>query len=137
MRTARTYPATQRCDACHNHTRQRIVTVRSMKQKLAELHAEAGGASRCGQHAAIAAVYRSLAPAVTGYLRGCGVADPENVAGDVFVGVIRGLPNFTGDVSALRSWAFKIAYRRVLDDRRRRRRRPEDPLGTNVVMFAD
>lgn len=107
-----------------------------MQGQSVGLLAETVGEARQGDRDAIAAVYRALAPAVIGYLRGGGVADPENAAGDVFVGVIRGLPNFAGDVAALRTWVFTIAYRRMLDDRRRRRRRPEQPLGSNAVSLA-
>jgi RNA polymerase sigma-70 factor (ECF subfamily) len=92
--------------------------------------------ARRGDREAIADVYRALAPAVIGYLRGGGASDPENAAGDVFVGVVRGLPNFAGGADALRTWVFTIAHRRLVDDRRRRRRRPEAPLGDNVVRFT-
>src|SRR3954471_21843660 len=85
-------------------------------------------AARAGDGYAIAHIYRALAPAVIGYLRGAGARDPENLAGDVFVGVIEALPRFAGDGAALRSWTFTIADRRLVDDRRRRRRRPEAPL---------
>ena len=80
----------------------------------------------CGGDAeAIADIYRLLAPAVIGYLRGAGATDPENLAGDVFVGVVRGLPRFTGDGVALRTWVFTIAHRRLVDERRRAGRRPD------------
>ena len=92
-------------------------------------------AARHGDRDAIAEIYRALAPAVIGYLRGAGAPDPENVAGDVFVGVIRGLPRFAGDGEALRTWTFTIAHRRLADDRRRRRRRPEAALDDNVLRF--
>jgi RNA polymerase sigma-70 factor (ECF subfamily) len=70
-------------------------------------------------------VYRQLAPAVLGYFRARGVEDPEDLVGDVFVGVARGLRRFDGDGDALRRWVFTIAYRRLADDRRRRARRSE------------
>jgi RNA polymerase sigma-70 factor, ECF subfamily len=92
-------------------------------------------AARRGDRDAIAEIYRALAPSVVGYLRGAGAPDPENVAGDVFVGIIRGLPRFAGDGDALRTWAFTIAHRRLVDDRRRRRRRPEAPVDDNVLQF--
>jgi RNA polymerase sigma factor (sigma-70 family) len=95
-------------------------------------------AARSGDAVGIAAVYRALAPAVIGYLRGAGVRDPENVAGDVFEGMVRALPNFAGDGAALRAWVFTIAHRRLIDERRRQRRRPEDAggVGDNVVRFV-
>jgi RNA polymerase sigma-70 factor (ECF subfamily) len=65
--------------------------------------------------------YRRL---VVTYLRGQGAPDPEDLASEVFVGVVRGLPRFVGDEEAFRSWLFVIAHRRLTDDRRRRGRRP-------------
>ena len=67
---------------------------------------ELADGARRGDRDAIAEIYRCLAPAVVGYLRGAGAPDPENVAGDVFVCVIRGLPQFAGDGDALRTWTF-------------------------------
>ena len=94
-------------------------------------------AARAGDTGAIAEIYRSLAPAVIGYLRGSGVRDPENVAGDVFEGVVRGLPRFAGDGIALRTWVFTIAHRRLVDERRRTRRRPEcAPVDDSIVLFV-
>jgi RNA polymerase sigma-70 factor (ECF subfamily) len=94
--------------------------------------------ARQGDRAAIAEIYRALAPGIIGYLRGAGAHDPEDLAGDVFVGVMRGLPSFVGDGAALRTWAFTIAHRRLVDARRRLRRRPELPLDEtdNVLLFA-
>src|SRR5690242_15973158 len=101
----------------------------------APLPHELVGAARAGARDAIESLSTALAPAVIGYLRGSGVADPENVAGDVFVAMVKGLPTFAGDAQALRTWVFSIAYRRLIDDRRRRRRRLEEPLGPNVLAF--
>ena len=69
----------------------------------------------------VEAVYRSLAPAVLGYLRSQGARDPEDLTGEVFVDVTRGLHRFVGDDEALRRWVFTIAHRRLVDDRRRRK----------------
>ncbi len=38
-------------------------------------------------------LYRELAPAVLGYLPGWGASDPEDVLGNVFSPVLRGLPS--------------------------------------------
>jgi RNA polymerase sigma factor (sigma-70 family) len=70
-------------------------------------------------------VYRAYARGVLGYLRGQGVADPEDVLGDVFLNVSRSLPNFSGDEDHLRRWVFTLAHHRIIDDRRRRARRPQ------------
>jgi RNA polymerase sigma-70 factor (ECF subfamily) len=99
---------------------------------------EVVAAARHGDRTAISEIYRAFAPGIIGYLRGAGARDPENLAGDVFVGVIRGLPRFAGDGAALRPWAFTIAHRRLVDERRRQRRRPESAFddSDNVLLFA-
>ncbi len=82
-------------------------------------------AARCGNTDATATLYRSVAPSVLGYLRGHGASEPEDLASEVFVGVVRGLPGFRGDETDFRSWVFTIAHRRLVDERRRRARRGE------------
>lgn len=91
----------------------------------------------------VEAVYRSLAPSVLGYLRSQGARDPEDLAGEVFVDVTRGLHRFVGDDDALRRWVFTIAHRRLVDDRRRRRVRldhaadePAERLAPDVAMAS-
>lgn len=71
-------------------------------------------------------VYRSLAPAVLGYLRGQRAGDPEDLLGEVFLQVARDLGRFDGDDQALRRWVFTIAHHRLVDDRRKRSRRPQE-----------
>jgi RNA polymerase sigma-70 factor (ECF subfamily) len=69
-------------------------------------------------------VYRQLAPAVLGYLRGQRVPEPDDLLGEVFVQVARSLPRYRGDGDEdLRRWVFTIARNRVIDDSRRRSRR--------------
>ena len=80
-------------------------------------------AARTGAEWAWARLYEEMAPAVLGYLRGQRAADPEDLAGEVFVDVVRGLANFEGDERGFRSWMFTIAHHRMLDEARRRGRR--------------
>ena len=63
--------------------------------------------------------YEQLAPAVRGYFRGRGAGDPDDLTGDVFVNVTRGLASFRGDDTALRRWVFTIAHHRMVDEYRR------------------
>ena len=81
-------------------------------------------AARAGAEWAWDRLYADLAPALTGYLRGQGALDPEDLTGETLLQVVRDLGRFTGDERAFRSWAFTIAHRRLIDDRRRRGRRP-------------
>jgi RNA polymerase sigma-70 factor (ECF subfamily) len=71
-------------------------------------------------------LYRELAPAVLGYLRGSGASEPEDLLGDVFVAVIRGLPNCGDDPTAVRRWVFTVAHHRLVDERRKRMTRSRD-----------
>jgi RNA polymerase sigma factor (sigma-70 family) len=84
-------------------------------------------AARGGAEWAWREIYGSLAPAVTGYLRARGAPEPEDLAGEVFVQVVRDLPSFEGGASGFRAWAFTIARNRLLDDARGRARRPVTP----------
>ncbi|HEX9235086.1 MAG TPA: RNA polymerase sigma factor [Actinomycetota bacterium] len=85
-------------------------------------------AARTGDHRAIELLYLKLAPGVVGYLRGEGWPEPEDLASEVFVGLVRNLSTFEGDERSFRSWAFSIAYRRLVDARRAAVRRREDPV---------
>ena len=82
-------------------------------------------AAQAGAAWAFEVLYRDLAPAVTGYLRLHGAAEPDDLASETFVGVFTGLAGFSGDEAGLRSWVFTIAHRRLMDDWRRRSRRPQ------------
>ena len=73
-------------------------------------------------------LWESLSPAVAGYLRSRGAAEPEELTSEVFLAVFTQLPGFTGDEAALRAYVFTIARRRLVDEfRRRSRRAPEVP----------
>jgi RNA polymerase sigma factor (sigma-70 family) len=86
-------------------------------------------AARRDERWALEAIYRNLGRTVTGYLRAQGAVEPEDLASETFVGVLRNLDSFEGDEAAFRTWVFMIAHRRLLDERRRLRRRPPpEPL---------
>ena len=85
-------------------------------------------AARTGAEWAWAALYRDLAPSVLGYLRARDAADPEDLTGEVFLQVVRGLAGFSGDEPNFRAWVFTIAHHRLIDDRRGRARRPVETV---------
>src|SRR3954469_21686423 len=73
--------------------------------------------------------FRELSPAVAGYLRMQGAADPDDLTSEVFLAVFRNIGTFSGTEANFRSWIFVIAHRRLQDERRRRMRRPDpEPL---------
>lgn len=80
-------------------------------------------------------LWRSLAPAVAGYLRVQGATEPDDLTSEVFLGVFRSLTSFSGAEEQFRSWVFTIAHRRLVDERRRAGRRP--PLSSVEVDHGD
>lgn len=93
-------------------------------------------AARAGAEWAWARIYEEHAPKVVGYVRGHGVFDPEDLAAEVFLQVVSGLPGFSGGEPEFRAWLFTIAHRRLVDDVRRRSRRPASPAPPDVVEAA-
>jgi RNA polymerase sigma factor (sigma-70 family) len=84
-------------------------------------------AARAGGEWAWRELHRELAPAVLGYLRARGAPEPEDLAGEVFVQVVRDIEGFDGGEVAFRAWVLTIAHHRLLDELRRRARRPAEP----------
>jgi len=93
-------------------------------------------AARHGAEWAWAALYRDVAPGVLRYLRARGVAEPEEVLGDVFLQVVRKLTQFEGGESAFKGWVMTIAHHRVIDEARRRARRPVQAAPSEVIEAA-
>jgi RNA polymerase sigma-70 factor (ECF subfamily) len=91
---------------------------------LGEAFNDVLAAAKTGAEWAWAALYRSLAGQVTGYLRSRGASDPEDVTSEAFLNIARAIHTFEGDEKSFRSWIFVIAHRRLLDHRRAASRRP-------------
>ncbi|MGY6501740.1 MAG: RNA polymerase sigma factor [Acidimicrobiales bacterium] len=89
--------------------------------------------ARQGDEAALEIIYRDLAPLVIGYLRSHRAPDPDDLASDVFIAVVRNVAGFSGAERQFRSWVLTIAHRRLIDEFRRRGRRPEDPTAPDDV----
>ena len=81
-------------------------------------------AAQAGAAWALRRLYDALAPAVYGYARGQGSADPEGLVNDTFSRAFRRISSFSGDAASLRSWVFTIAHNVLIDERRRVSRRP-------------
>jgi RNA polymerase sigma factor (sigma-70 family) len=80
-------------------------------------------AARAGAPWAFRGLWDSLSPAVSGFLRAQGAAEPEDLTSEVFLAVFTQLAQFSGDEAALRAYVFTIARRRLVDEIRRRSRR--------------
>jgi RNA polymerase sigma-70 factor (ECF subfamily) len=81
-------------------------------------------AAQAGGQWAFERLYRSLAPAVAGYLRVQGAAEPDDLTSEVFERAFSAIGGFSGDGDRFRSWVFTIAHHRLTDERRRAARRP-------------
>lgn len=99
-------------------------------------------AARDGSMGAIERLYRDLVAVVTGYARAHGAAEPDDLASEVFVAMIRGLESFAGDERHFRSWILTITHRRVVDEFRRRGRdqadlTPDAQLESSADVLVD
>jgi RNA polymerase sigma-70 factor, ECF subfamily len=83
-------------------------------------------AARTGAEWAWTKLYRDLAPSVLRYFRCYSAEGADDLAGEVFLQLVRDLPGFSGGEEQFRAWVFTIARRRLVDEWRRQRRRRED-----------
>ncbi|MBK5224922.1 MAG: RNA polymerase sigma factor [Acidimicrobiia bacterium] len=80
--------------------------------------------AKSGDRRAFELIYRDIAPLVLGYLRANRVQEPDDVASEVFVAIVRNIDTFDGPETSFRSWVLTITHRRIVDDLRHRSRRP-------------
>jgi RNA polymerase sigma-70 factor, ECF subfamily len=81
-----------------------------------------------GEDWALSELFRAYQPSLIRYLRAQEPRVADDLAGEVWVAVARGLWRFSGDEAGFRSWLFTIARRRLIEHRRRAARRRTDPL---------
>jgi RNA polymerase sigma-70 factor (ECF subfamily) len=82
-------------------------------------------AARAGRAWALTEIWQRHAAAVTGYLRGRGALEPDDLTSEVFLAVFERLRSFHGGDDDLRAFVFTVAHHRLVDDLRRRARRGE------------
>ena len=80
-----------------------------------------------GDETAFACLFRDVQPTLLRYLHVI-TPEAEDVAGDTWLQVVKGLPRFRGGEEAFRAWLFTIARHRAVDAGRSRSRRPDVPL---------
>lgn len=91
-----------------------------------EIFRESLTAAKSGDETAFTVLFRFAQPAVLRYLRVISGGRAEDLAGDTWVQVVRGLKSFQAEEpNAFRAWVLSIARHRWLDDQRARSRRPE------------
>jgi RNA polymerase sigma-70 factor (ECF subfamily) len=107
---------------------------------LGEQFARVLSAARAGGEWAWSELYRAVAPDLLRYLRARAVPDADDVVGETFLRVVRGISSFAGDGGAFRAWIFTIGRNLAIDASRRRARRPEDlrdDLGGSLGPVGD
>ncbi len=99
------------------------------------LSADDIAAARKGDGEALGRIFRRHSSQLVRYLRGLGVRHADDIAGQVWLEVSKGIARFSGDDDGLRRWLFTIARRRMIDSYRRECSRPEE-LFENPVLLA-
>jgi len=117
-----------------------------MTEMTPEIFRESLAAAKKGDETAFTVLFRYAQPAVLRYLRVIGRDRAEDLAGETWVQVVRGLASFEAtEPQAFRGWVLSIARHRWLDDQRARGRRPEiaaqevpdQPSGSDVAAAVD
>jgi RNA polymerase sigma-70 factor, ECF subfamily len=78
--------------------------------------------ARAGDESGFLILWTGLHPRLLRYLRVLGCDDPDDVASETWLQVIRDMDRFTGSASDFRGWLFTIARHRAIDSARSRAR---------------
>lgn len=89
--------------------------------------------AKAGDERCFVELFRSIQPALVRYLATIGGPLADDVAGETWVSVVRGLKRFSGDEAGWRAWVFTIARARLIDAQRKAGRAPET-LDANEVL---
>jgi RNA polymerase sigma-70 factor (ECF subfamily) len=90
-----------------------------------------------GDEAGFLELWRALQPRLLRYLRVVGCDDPDDVASETWLQVVRDLHRFSGGEEDFRRWLFTIGRHRAVDAARARSRRPAGASATGLDILAD
>jgi RNA polymerase sigma-70 factor, ECF subfamily len=90
-----------------------------------------------GDEAGFLELWRALQPRLLRFLRVFGCADPEDVASETWLQVVRDLCMFAGTAEDFRRWLFTIGRNRAIDAARARSRRPASAASAGLDILAD
>jgi RNA polymerase sigma-70 factor, ECF subfamily len=121
--TARTCPP-----VCHSFTGMASNT---------DVLADALARASTGDEAGFLALWRALQPRLLRFLRVIGCEDPDDVASETWLQVVRDLHKFSGGEEDFRRWLFTIGRHRAIDAARARSRRPAEPVSSGLDILAD
>jgi RNA polymerase sigma-70 factor, ECF subfamily len=90
-----------------------------------------------GDEAGFLQLWRMLQPRLLRFLRVVGCDDPEDVASETWLQVVRDLCMFSGTAADFRRWLFTIGRHRAIDAARARSRRPARAANAGLEILAD
>jgi len=93
--------------------------------------------ARAGDESGFLELWQSLQPPLLRYLRVLSCADPDDVASETWLQVVRDLPKFKGGENDFRRWLFTIGRHRAIDVARSARRHPVAPAPAGLEHLAD
>lgn len=103
-------------------------TVRQMIDGVADDFTVILAAAQAGDDRAIAQLFTGIHPRLRRFMWSAEPRFADDLAGEVWEAVARGLRSFNGGESDLRAWIFTIARRRIVEHRRRATRRKTEPV---------
>jgi RNA polymerase sigma-70 factor, ECF subfamily len=90
-----------------------------------------------GDEAGFLELWRALQPRLLRFLRVVGCDDPDDVASETWLQVVRDLHRFSGGEEDFRRWLFTIGRHRAVDAARARSRRPAGTMNSGLDLLAD
>jgi RNA polymerase sigma-70 factor, ECF subfamily len=116
--------------------RQRATLAGAMATEAGDLGGMLARA-RSGDEARFLQRWRNLQPRLLRYLRVLGCDDPDDVASETWLQVIRDLHRFTGDEEDFRHWLFTVGRHRAIDAARARIRHRASPVADALNGLPD
>jgi RNA polymerase sigma-70 factor, ECF subfamily len=93
--------------------------------------------ARSGDESGFLELWQSLQPPLLRYLRVLRCADPDDVASETWLQVVRDLHKFSGGENDFRRWLFTIGRHRAIDVARSASRHPVAPAPAGLEHLAD
>lgn len=93
--------------------------------------------ARAGDEGGFLELWQSLQPPLLRYLRVLRCADPDDVASETWLQVVRDLHKFKGGENDFRRWLFTIGRHRAIDIARSASRHPVTPAAAGLEHLAD
>jgi RNA polymerase sigma-70 factor (ECF subfamily) len=93
--------------------------------------------ARSGDEGGFLELWQSLQPPLLRYLRVLRCADPDDVASETWLQVVRDLHKFKGGENDFRRWLFTIGRHRAIDVARSASRHPVTPAAAGLEHLAD